>query len=512
MNRIHTTALASVLALCTAVPAVQAQELIVGFTYDPDTLDPANHRNRETQTVIRNMYDGILTRDSEMNIHPEIAESFEQVSPTVYDFKIRSGITFHDGTPLTVEDVKFTLDRLTQEGGMGDGQTSPRQSLVGPVESVEIIGDDTVRINLSEPWPLLPAMLPFNEVVSKSFVEEVGSEGMATQVNGAGPFRLVDWRRGDSVIMERFDDYYGGADGIPPVEAACVERVIFQVIPESASRVAALLSGDAHIINELPPHSMNQVNNSPNAEVMTVNGTRSFFIAMNNEGDIFDDVRVRQAVAHAIDRDLIIDRILGGTATPIDGILSPDAFGKNHDLPGYDYDPERAQELLAEAGYPDGIEVTLDTEGAHRDTAEAIASLLTDAGIQTQVSVGEGTLLTQKWREAEGEKEGDMYLTSWGNGSLDPYDIFVPTHRTDDRGNSAGYANPELDALLDEAGVELDRERRAELYQEAEALAAADAPYVYLWVPQDIYGVSTRLSGWSPSPDSRINLHNACLD
>lgn len=512
MTRLYRTLAASAVALCTALPAVQAQELIVGFTRDADTLDPANHRNRETETIIRNMYDGILTRDSSMEIHPQIAESFEQVSPTVYDFRIRQGIKFHDGSDLTVEDVKFTLDRITQEGAMGDGQTSPRQSLMGPVESIEIVGDDTVRINLSEPWPILPAMLPFQEVVSKDFVEEVGTEGMATQVNGAGPFRLVEWRRGDSVIMERFDEYYGGAEGIPPVGAACVERVIFQVIPESASRVAALLSGDVHIINELPPHSMNQVENNPDTEVMTANGTRSFFIAMNNEGEIFDDVRVRRAVAHAIDRDLIIDRILGGTATPIDGILSPDAFGKNRDLPGYDYDPERTQELLAEAGYPDGIEVTLDTEGAFRDTAEAIASMLTNAGIETRVSVGEGTLLTQKWRTEGDPKEGDMYLTSWGNGSLDPNGIFVPTHRSHDRGNSAGYANPELDALLDEADLETDRERRAELYREAEAMAAEDAPYVYLWVPQDIYGVSARLSGWSPSPDSRINLHDACLD
>ncbi|PQO24137.1 peptide ABC transporter substrate-binding protein [Rhodobacteraceae bacterium WD3A24] len=502
----------SALALCTAAPAVSAQELVVGFTRDADTLDPANHRNRETETVIRNMFDGVLTRDSSMEIHPQLAESYEQVSPTVYDFHIREGVQFHDGTEMTAGDVAFTLRRITEEGAMGDGQTSPRQSLMGPVESVEVVEGNTVRVTLSEPWPLLPAMLPFQEVVSQDFVEEVGTEGMATQANGTGPFELVEWRRGDSIIMERFEDYYGGAEGIPPVDTACVERAIFRIIPESASRVAALLSGDVHIINELPPHSVAQVENNSGTEVMTVNGTRSFFIAMNMENEIFDDIRVRQAVAHAIDRDLIIDRILGGNAEAINGILSPDAFGKNDELEGYDYDPERAQELLAEAGYPDGIEVTLDVEGAFRDTAQAVASLLTDAGINTQVSVGEGTMLTQQWRTEGEPKTGDMYFTSWGNGSLDPQGIFVPTHMTDARGNSAGYANPELDALLEEAAVETDRAERAEMYQEAEAMAAADAPYVYLWVPQDIYGVSTRLSGWSPSPDSRINLHDACLD
>lgn len=503
--------LAGALALAVALPAAAA-DLVVGFTRDADTLDPANHRNRETETIIRNMYDGVLTRDSAMAIHPEIAESYVQVSPTVYDFKIRPGMTFHDGSPMTAEDVKFTLDRITVEGAMGNGQTSPRKGLMGPVQSVELTAPDTVRITLSEPWPLLPAMLPFQEVVSKAFTEKVGTEGLATQAMGSGPFRLVEWRKGDSIIMERFDGYYGGAAGIPPVGPACVERAIFKVIPETASRVAALLAGEVHIINELPPFSINQVKSSGVADVMTVNGTRSFFLAMNNQGEIFDDIRVRQAVAHAIDKRLLVDRILGGNAAVIDGILSPDAFGKNTDLPSYGYDPERAKALLAEAGYPDGIDVTLDVEGAFRDTAEALASLLTRAGIRTRVEVGEGALLTQKWRTQGKPKTGDLYFTSWGNGSLDPFDIFVPTHRTDDRGNSAGYANPELDTLLDAAGIEVDRARRAAMYQEAEAMVATDVPYVYLWVPQDIYGVSKRVSGWKPSPDSRINLHDACLN
>ncbi len=512
MKRTSLLLSAALLAVGATPPAAIAQELVVGFTQDANTLDPGNHRNRETETIIRNMYDGILTRDSSMNILPEIAESYNQVSPTVYDFRIKDGITFHDGSALTAEDVRFTLDRLTREGALGNDQTSPRQSLLGPVSGVEVVDGNTVRVTLSEPWPLLPAMLPFNEVVSKSFVESVGTEGMATQVNGAGPFKLVDWRKGDSIIMERFDDYYGGAAGIEPVGPACVERVIFKVIPESASRVAALLAGDVHIINELPAFAVEQVEASDTATVMTVNGTRSFFIAMNLEGDVFDDPKVRQAVAHAIDKDLIIDKILGGNAAAISGILSPDAFGKNTDLPAYEYDPEKSRALLAEAGYPDGIEITMDTTGAYKDTAEAVASLMTRAGITTKVAVGEAALLTEKWRTEGGEKSGDMYFTSWGNGSLDPQGIFVPTHVTDARGNSAGYANPEVDSLLDAASTEVDREKRAGMYQEAEAIANADLPYIYLWVPQDIYGVSRRLSGWSPSPDSRINLHDACLD
>lgn len=504
-------ALASVMALMCPLALANASEIRIGFANDPLTLDPANHRNRDTETIIRNLYDGLITRDGDMKVVPELVQSYTRVSPTVYDFVIRRGVKFHDGSEMSTDDVKFTLDRLTVDGAMG-GQTSPRKSLMGPVTKVEKLDADTIRVHLSEPWPILPAMLPNQQIVSKAFVEKNGDEALATLVNGTGPFKLVDWRKGDSIIMERFDDYYGGSPDIEPVGKACVDRAIFKIIPENASRVAALLAGDVDIITELPAFSVSQIKGNPNTDVMTVNGTRSFFIAMNNQGPIFKDLKVRQAMAHAVDKKLIVDKLFNGTAALVDGILSPGAFGFNPDLISYEYDVAKAKALLAEAGYPDGIDVTLETEGAYKDTAEAIGALMGKAGIRVAVMTGETSQLTSKWRTQGKPKTGDMLLTSWGNGSLDPYDIFVPTHRTDDRGNSAGYANPEIDRLLDEAGVETDAEKRAALYQQAEAIVSKELPYVYLWVPQDIYGVSKRLSGWKPSADSRINLHDACVD
>ena len=504
-------ALGAAAMLALPIAGAGAVELRVGFSTDALTLDPANHRDRETETIIRNLHDGLLTRDSAMKVVPELAESWTALDPMTYEFKLRQGVTFHDGSPMTAEDIKFTFDRLVQEGAM-EGQTSPRKSLLGPLKEVRIVDDRTVQMILSEPWPILPAMLPFQEVVSKAHVEKVGANGMADQVNGTGPFRLVDWRKGDSVIMERYDGYYGGAADIPPMGKACVERVIFKVIPENASRVAALLAGDVHIIDALPTHSINQVDNNLGTHVMSVRGTRSSYIALNNQKPPFDDVRVRHAVAHALDRQLIVDRILAGNATLIDGILSPDAFGKNTGLPAYAVDPEKAKALLAEAGYPDGIDVTLDAEGALKDTAEAIASLLTKAGIRTKVVVGESSQLVARYRTKGEPIDGQMWLTSWGNGSLDPADIFVPTHRTADRGNASGYANKELDALLDAANTELDQAKRAGLYHQAEAMVNRDLPMVYLWVAKELYGVSDKVTGWQPSADSRVNLHDACVN
>lgn len=506
-----TIACGVVAAAALLVGGVQASEIRVGFTLDALTMDPGNHRKRETETILRNMYDGLVTRNGKMEVVPQIAQSWTVIDPTTYEFKIREGIKFHSGDVLTAEDIKFTFDRLIQEGAL-DGQTSPRKSLLGPLVAVEIVDPLTVRFKLESPWPILLAMLPFQEVVSKTFVEAVGSQAMATQVNGTGPFKLTEWRKGDAIIMERFDDYYGGATAIPPVEAACVDRVVFKVIPESASRVVALLSGDVDIINELPTHSVSQVERSDRADVVAVNSTRSFFVSLNNQQPPFDDPRVRQAANHALNKALIIDRILDGNATPINGILSPDAFGHNPELPEYGFDLKKAKQLLADAGYPDGIDVTMDVEGGFKDTAEAVASVLSKAGIRTRVVVGEGSILKQKWNAQGAPKEGQMWFTSWGNGSLDPVGIFEPVLGTDARGNSSGYANPELDALLAEASEKADMEQRAALYRQAESLVNRDAPMIFLWVPQDLYGVSKRLSGWKPSADSRINLHDACVD
>ncbi|WP_262030427.1 ABC transporter substrate-binding protein [Microvirga sp. Mcv34] len=502
------TVTAFIVTTAISAPAA-ASELRVGFTLDALTLDPANHRKRETETIIRNIYDGLLTRDAKMKVVPELAESWKQVDPLTYDFKIRQGVTFHDGSPMTADDIVFTFERLTKDGAM-DGQTSPRKDLVGPVKSIAKVDDRTVRFTLSEPWPILPAMLPFQEVVSKAFTEKVGTQGLATQTNGTGPFKLVEWRKGDSIIMERFDGYYGGATDIPPVGKACVDRAIFRVIPENASRVAALLAGEVDIINELPPFDMKKVEANSNTKVMKVNGTRTFFVALNNAKKPFDDPRVRHAANMAINKALIIDKVLLGTAVPLNGVMSPDAFGYNPDLPAYAFDAEKAKKLLAEAGYPNGVDASIDTEGAFKEMTEAVASMLTKVGIRTKVNVGEGSTLRAKW-SPKGEKTGDMYFTSWGNGSLDPADIFVPTLKTGDRGNSAFYSNKEVDALLDAANVELDQAKRADLYKKAQVIVNKDAPWIFLWLPQDLYGVSKRVSGWEPSADSKINLHDACV-
>jgi peptide/nickel transport system substrate-binding protein len=495
---------AIVLFVVLPTSAVSSAEVRVGFTQDALTLDPANHRKRETETIIRNLCDGIMTQTADGRVVPELAESLTQISPTIYEAKLRKGVKFHSGAVMTAADVKFTFDRLTKPKAM-EGQTSPRKDLLGPLKDTEVVDGTTVRFVLAEPWPVFPRMLPVQEVVHKAFVEAGGRDPLATRVDCAGPFKLVEWRRGDQIIMERFADYYGGAPGIPPVGSAKVDRVIFKIIPENASRLAALLAGEVDIINEVPAHAIFQIERSGKARVLRVNGTRTFFVALQHARGPFADVRVRRAANHAVDRKILIDKLLGGAATPISGVLSPESFGAKPGLRTYEYSVAKAKALLAEAGYANGFDVTLDAEAAFKDVAEAIGSMLTRVGIRTKVQVWEGAVLTPLWRKDA--KERDMLLSSWGNSALDPSGIFVPTLKTKDRGNSSGYTNAEVDRLLIAAETEADTEKRADMYHQAEKIVADEAPWIFLWVPHDIYAASNRITGWQPGPDGRINLH-----
>ncbi len=497
-----------VLAL-SAIAPVQASEIRVGYTQDALTLDPASPGNRDTETIIRNMYDGLLTRDAQMHVVPELVDRWRQVDPVTYEFHLRDGVRFHDGTPMTAEDVKFTFDRVLS-GKIG-GQTNPRKDLLGPLTRIDIVDPHTVRLVLSTPWPLLPAMLPFQEVVSEAFVKRVGDAGLVSQENGTGPFRLKEWVRADRIVMERVPDYYGGSTEIPPAGPAHVDRVIYKVMPDNATRVAALLAGDIDIINGLPVTAISQVKDNPSTTVMTVNGTRTFFLAINNNKPPFTDVRVRRALNHAVDRKLIVARLLNGLATPLDGVLSPDAFGFDPNLPTYAYDPARAKALLAEAG-ASNLTLTIDTDGASKGIAEAIASLITRSGITAHVQVWETAVIVPIWRSAEKRKDHDLFITSWGNASLDPSDIMMPAVHGGGRGNSAGYANPEVDKLLDQAEVETDQDKRRALYQRVQEIVHNDAPWVFLWLPQDVYGVSKRLHGFKPSADGKIYLSRVTVD
>lgn len=493
------------MAGCT--PPQHKDILVIGISQTVSTLDPAMHRDRVVETVIRNMFDGLVTRTPDMRVVPQMAESWCLIDENTWEFKLRRGIRFHNFEAFTSEDVKFTIERIITERAV-DGKSSPRKGLLGPVTGVTIIDDYTIHINTQEPWPTLIAMLPFHEIVPKAYVEKMGSAYFAEHPVGAGPFRFVEWRKGEHIIMERFDEYYGGSPDIPPVTPARVKTLIFKPIPETATRVAALKAGECDLIQMVPPHLIKNIEKDPRTRIFSCRGTLSFYIGMNCIQPPFSDRRVRQAMNHAVNMRAVINTILEGMAVRLPGPLMLGSFGYNHDLKPYEYDPDKAKQLLSEAGFKNGFEVELDTVQDLNEVALAVSAQLARVGVRANVRLWEWGVLRTRLRA----HERAMFISSWGDASLDSIGILKPTLHSAGRGNYTGYSNPEVDHLLERAEVGMDADQRKQFFREAQRLIYEDTPWIFGYSMKEIYGARKRVKNWQPIPDSRMNMHDVFIE
>lgn len=491
------------LGVASNVIAASKDTLVVGLTEGVISLDPANHRNRTSETVIRNMFDGLVTRGPDMKIVPQIAESWEWIDDTTCVFKIRKGITFHNGEALTAEDVEFTFNRIIKEGGM-DGESSPRKGLLGPLESVKMVDEYTVVFKLSKPWTVLLKMLPHQQIVPKDYLEEVGTEEFRKHPIGAGPFKFVEGKLNERIVLERFDDYYGGSPDLPPVGVAPLKTVVFDVLPESSTRVAALLSGEIDIIQNVSAVDAPLIEKNPNYVIKYAKGTRAYSLEMNLTKPPFDNLKVRKAMNYAFNRDLLIEMVYGGEGNVFAGPLFPYEEMFDTSLKPYGYNPELAKVLLKEAGYPDGFSIVLDTETDLKETAEIVAGMLSEVGIKVTVRLWEWGVL--KPLLLKGER--NLLFNYWGSSILDPVGYVDAKFLTDGRGNYSKYSNPEVDRLIAEGAISVDLAERKEIYKKMQRIIYEDVPYIG-WSVSSLTGLSADLINWEPIPDSRINLHDA---
>jgi peptide/nickel transport system substrate-binding protein len=314
------------------------------------TLDPAMHRDRKTETVIRNIFDGLVTRTTKDRVVPELASGWQQTSPTTYEFKLLRGVVFHNGDPFTADDVVFTFTRVLREGAIA-GQSSPRRGLLGPLQRVEKIDDYTVRFVLENPFPAFLQALVHFQIVPKRYIEQVGDKTFAERPVGTGPFQFVGGTLDSRIILQRFPRYYGGSPAIPPVGVAPAAGAIFRMIPEPSTRVAALKAGEVHIIEEVPVDLLPDLERDPNVYVKTTQGTRVYAVELNNARPPFNDPRVRRALNYAVNWDSILKAIYKGYAHRVATAFLPSGFGFNPNIRPYPYDPNRAKQLLREAGY-----------------------------------------------------------------------------------------------------------------------------------------------------------------
>lgn len=479
--------------------------LSIALDADVQTLDPAMHRSRTVEAVVRNICDGLVGRDAEMRYVPQLAHSWQMDGETRWVFKLRQGVTFHDGSPFTADDVKFTVDRII--GAIPGLPPSPRKDLLGPVSGAEALDSHTVAIITDGPYPILHKKLVFQEICPRAYFEKVGPDVFARQPIGTGPFRLVEWVPGERIVVERFDQYYGGSPEVPPVGTAKLAGVIFRPLEEAATRLVSLEAQEVDVAVNVPPDQADRVEAMAHAHLSVAQGTRTHFVGLNCSRKPFSDRRVREAMRSAVDPRPIVEQFLLGRAQALPGMLVPIAFGHDGSLPQPRQDLAKARALLREAGYPDGLEVTFDCEATDKRMTEAIAGVMAEVGVRAEVRVWKKDNLLNQLRR----QERDMFLTSWGNSSLDPSGILPVLFRSDGYSNFFGYRNHTVDKLLEEADRAMDPDARARKYVQVQRILYDDIPTCFHFAQEALYGVSDRVSNFHARPDGMLPMHDVSL-
>lgn len=504
------------------------EELRVGLAQAPTSLDPADHRDRASETVIRNMFDGLVTRDTRNGVHLELADSIAWLDETTLEIKLRQGITFHDGVELTAEDVVFTFERVITEDGIEfpEPHTSPRKGLIAPLEGIEQVDDYRVRMQFNSPWPIAMQMLVHQQIVPKHYLEQVGTQGFINHPIGTGPFQFISASDDLSeVVMARYADYYGGALDLPPVGPACVQQVRFMAISDSTTRAAALVIGEVDIIQAVPFDLVDSLQTREGLQVLSAPGTRPVWLELNMNHAYFRDPRTRKALNYAVDKGRIIQEVYGGEAVPLAGPLSPFNAYVNEKLRPYHYDLVQARMLLNRAGWrdtdDDGVldknirpfAFVIDTLPEWESLAEALKAEFGAVGISVAVRVWERGAITP--RLLAGERTA--YLGGWGDSAFDPVGHFEAKWHTYEpesvygRGNYSGYSNQEVDQLIRRGEMSSDPLERRGIYDRAQEIIYDQAPAVFLVLPEQIEAAGSRVLSWRPASDGRINLHDVCL-
>ena len=458
--------------------------LIVGQIAEPKSLDPHAVTAVNDFRILMNVYDGLVRyRDGTLEVEPALAESWEiSDDGTVYTFTLRQGVTFHDGSPFNAEAVKFNFDRmLNEDHPQHDTGPFPLAFFFSAVEEVAVEDEYTVTFALNEPYaPFLSNLAyPTGLIVSPAAVEEHGQD-FGRQPSGTGPFKFVEWESNARVVVERNPDYWEGA---PQLEA-----VVFRPITDANTRVAEMLAGGIDLMVEVPPDNIAQFADDPMFQVYEQAGPHVWFLILNMKEGPFQDKAVRQAVNYAINKQVLVENVLQGTAEIAAGPTPPAfAWAYNEALEPYPYDPEKAKELLAEAGY-DGEEIVFYvTEGG----SGMLNPVAMGTAIQADLAaVGMNvTIETYEWNTFLGEVnaglegKADMAEMAWMTN--DPDTLPYLTLRTDafpsEGGfNSGYYSNPEVDTILEQARRATEPEERASLYMQMQEIVHEDAPWAFI--------------------------------
>ena len=462
-------------------------QLVIAQTADLQALYPGVYSSRQSANIMLQMYEGVVLRDDDMTFVPGLAESWERVDELTWQFNLRKGVTYHNGKPLVADDVKLSYEEVVIHP-----ETGARRSLANSIDKVEVVDDHTVHVITKYPYsPLLTKVVNL-EILNAETYAEVGVEGVSTQPNGTGPFRFVEWKQGERVVLEPNPDYWGG----PPA----LSSLVFVPIPENATRSAAVESGTVQIAAEMPAQFA--ATSREGVEIAEATGTRVFYVGLNVSMEPFTDVKVRQALNFGVNVPEIVDALLGGKAEVLRGPLFQKVFGYSPDIEGFHYDPDKAKQLLDEAGLGEGFDTTLDVSPTFKEIAEAIAGQLAEINVRIAVNVMENEALYNKYEQGGSE----MYLSSWGTSEMDADTTYSTQFLSTRNTVYTTYSREDLDDLIMKAAGEVDEQARLDFYKLATEIIVEDAPWIFLYTPVEIYAVRSNVQNWNARSDSRFNL------
>ncbi|SDK12807.1 peptide/nickel transport system substrate-binding protein [Paenibacillus sp. OK060] len=461
--------------------AAASTTLTIAAATDIESFDPHNNNNTSSEAVLVNVFDYLIKNDSEQKKVPGLATSWEQVNDTTWRFKLREGVTFHNGDPFTSADVKYTLERVAKDS------TLKQNSYFKNIVEVKAVDEHTVDIITDGPDPLLLNRLSKMGagILPAKYIKDNGFDKFLKQPVGTGPYKFSKWTKDDRVELVKNENYF---DGEPKWN-----EVVFRVIPEASTRVSELLAGGVDIAASIPSTDIARIEGEADKKIVKAPIQRVLqLIFRQTEGSVTADPKVREAVDLAIDKQGIVDSIAGGAGIVTRTSVTPGNFGAEPSLYKTSlYDQEKAKQLLQEAGYAEGeAEMTISVSFQYKEPAEVVAAMLEQVGFKINLDVLEPSAFSERY-SSKSFKE--IFMIGIGNSLFDASNNYNRYMLEEAKGES-DYNNPEVEKLLQSALINMDPASREKEYQQVQQILAEDRPAVYLYQMEGVYGTDSRVN------------------
>lgn len=487
-----------------ALPAL-ASTLTVSSPQDPGSWDPVDTFLVNWSSVATNIYDGLTYRAPDLTLQPGLATSWEQLDEgSRIRFHLRENVTFHNGESFNAESVKFTFDRLMGE----EGKKGPQRSNYAAIQSVEVINPLTVDFHLNAPDPVLLTKLAGYGamIVPPNYIKENGEEFFNTHPVGTGPFKFKTYEPKVRIDLSAYENHWGGAPKL--------DHLNYRFISEPSTAVAELQSGrvDLVIPPTIPIGMISTIEDDPKLDVVTTASPTVFALRFNTRDGITKDERVRKALIYGVDRQAIIDSILGGQAAQISSFQSNISFGNDPDMAPLPYDPNKAMQLLKEAGVKPGTKLQIDIRGndaTFSEVAQAVASYLQIVGINATIKPYETNVLLNDIIPSG--KTGAMFQQKWGGWTLDYDNTAYFMYHTGEKWNPYD-SDSALDEMLESQRSITDMSKREEILQSIARYTADRALEMPLYSQDAIFGISKKVKDFTPVPDNRLRLNEVYVD